>query len=190
METEHVTKAEIKERKRQAKTEQQIKVERSRMMKKIGWWIGGAIIIGGPIGWFAWKVATSPVLSSDDLRRQELAGCVQHNGIGTHIHPVLTIRLKGERVEIPENTGIDSDCMHPIHTHDNSGTLHLEFPKPRDVRLKEFFEIWGKRFDSQCIFEHCNGSEGTVKMTVNGQPNTEFGEYVMHDHDQIEIMYE
>ena len=80
--------------------------------------------------------------------------------------------------------------MHPIHTHDSTGMLHLEFNEPRDVKLSEFFEIWGKRFDSQCILENCNGDQGTVKMRVDGQESTEFGNYMMRDGDQIEIVFE
>lgn len=149
-----------------------------KVMKNIGWWILGVIVVGGGVGWFGWKVATAPVLSDEDMRKQELAGCVQHDGKGVHIHPELAIRIQGENFEIPANVGIDS-CMHPIHTHDNSGTLHLEFKKPRDVKLSEFFEIWGKSFDWQ-----------GAKMTVNGQESTEFGNYVMRDHDQIEIVFD
>lgn len=148
-------------------------------MKNIGWWVLGGIIVGGGLGWFGWKVATAPVMSDEDVRRQELASCVQHNGVGMHIHPELTITVKGEKTEIPANTGIDSGCMRPIHTHDNSGKLHLEFKKSRDVKLSEFFEIWGKPFDWR-----------GAKMTVNGQENTEFGNYVMRDHDRIEIMFQ
>lgn len=55
----------------------------------------------------------------------------------------------------------------------------MEFKKPRDVKLSEFFEIWGKPFDGQA-----------VKMKVNGQENTEFGNYMMRDHDRIEIVFE
>lgn len=116
--------------------------------------------------------------------------CVQHTGIGMHIHPHLAVILKGEAQTIPANVGIDAGCMHPIHTHDDSGTLHLEFPTTQDVRLGQFFEIWGKTFSSQCIFDWCTGEEGTVTMTVNGQENTEFENYMMKDGDRIEIRYE
>lgn len=148
-------------------------------MKNAGWWVLGAVVIGAGVGWLGWKVAMAPVLSDEDMRKQELASCVQHDGKGMHIHPELTITIKGEKIEIPANTGIDSGCMHPIHTHDNSGTLHLEFKKIREVKLSEFFEIWGKPFDWQ-----------GARMTVNGQENTEFGNYVMRYYDQIEIVFE
>ena len=117
--------------------------------------------------------------------------CVQHQGVGIHIHPHLKIVIKGEEEAIPVNIGIVSPvCMRPIHTHDANGTLHVEFPKPRDVRLTEFFLIWGKQFNSNQIFDFQNGPEGQVKMFINGQENMEFENYIMKDLDQILIMYE
>lgn len=118
--------------------------------------------------------------------------CVQHQGgIRMHIHPQLKIIIKGQEQIIPQGLGIVSPtCMRPIHIHDISGTLHLEFPKPRDVRLAEFFLIWNKPFNSDQIFDFTNGPDGQVKMFVNGQENTEFENYIMKDLDQILIIYE
>jgi len=111
---------------------------------------------------------------------------------GLHWHPELTIYIKGERQEITPNIGIGG-VHQPIHTHDNSGTLHLEVSglvTKDETALGRFFRIWGKEFNSNCIFDKCNGSEGTVKMTVNGQENTEFENYLMRDGDKIEVRYE
>lgn len=117
--------------------------------------------------------------------------CIQHQGLRMHIHPHLTIMIKGLQQPIPANIGIVSPvCFRPIHTHDASGTLHLEFPQPRDVRLAEFFLIWGEEFNSNQILDFVNGPEGQVKMMVNGQENTEFENYIMKDLDQIIIIYE
>jgi hypothetical protein len=49
--------------------------------------------------------------------------------------------------------------------------------------------VWGKNFNSSCIFEYCNGPDGKLTMTVNGKENFEFERYVMHDKDQIIIKY-
>ena len=116
--------------------------------------------------------------------------CVQHTGLGMHIHPNVRIVIKGEEQTIPANIGIQPGCMRPIHTHDDSGTLHLEFPGEQDVRLGQFFAVWGKTFNKNCIFDRCNSPEGTVKFFVNGQPNEEHENYPMKDGDKIEIRYE
>lgn len=117
--------------------------------------------------------------------------CVTHDS-GMHIHALLSIYINKKPVSIPGNIGITPApfCMRPVHTHDDSGTVHLQFPSQTDVRLADFFKMWGKRFDSQCILDKCNGSEGKVRMFVNGRENRFFERYIMHDQDQIEIRFE
>ena len=120
-----------------------------------------------------------------------------------HWHPKLTIIIKGERQLIPTNIGIsigkniDNQIsgmrMSPTHTHESDGTLHLEnnrpWLKPDTLTLGYFFEVWDKNFNSSCIFEYCNGEAGTLTMTVNGKPSYDFGDYIMHDKDNIIIEY-
>ena len=59
-----------------------------------------------------------------------------------------------------------------------------------ETRLKKWFQLWGKDFNSNCIFDKCNGPDGTIKIYVNGQENKEFENYLMKDGDNIEIKYE
>ncbi len=124
---------------------------------------------------------------------------------GIHWHQELKIIIKGEVITIPANIGIGMQyagyplydqmmMMTDMHTHDDSGTLHWEIMegpvKKEDVRLANFFAIWGKKFDNNCIFEFCNGTEGKMTMLVNGKENTEFQNYLANDKDKIEIRYE
>lgn len=121
-----------------------------------------------------------------------------------HWHPKLKIIIKGEGQFIPPNIGIsignimDTQIsgmrMSPTHTHESDGTIHLEnnkpWLKPETLTLGYFFKVWGKNFNDSCIFEHCNGENGTLTMTVNGNPNYEFEKFMMHDKDEIVIEYE
>ena len=124
---------------------------------------------------------------------------------GIHWHPKLSIYIKGQKQEIPADIGIGKQyasskwydsmmSMTDFHTHDNSGTLHWEVmdgPVTRDhVTLKAFFDVWGKPFSSTQILDAKNGPNGTVRMTVNGQQNTEFENYQVKDKDDIVIRYE
>ena len=124
---------------------------------------------------------------------------------GIHWHPQLAIYIKGQKQEIPANIGIGKQyasskwydsmmSMTDFHTHDASGELHwevMEGPVTKDhVTLKAFFEVWGKTFNSNQILDTKNGPDGTTKMFVNGQPNTEFENYQVKDKDRIEIRYE
>lgn len=122
-----------------------------------------------------------------------------------HWHPNLEIKVNGENIIIPANIGIGpkySDSPHydsmmrmtNMHTHDASGKLHWEVmmnaPRPEDMYLGNFFQVWGKTFNTECIFEYCNGPEGSMKMFVNGNPNYNFEKYMVRDEDKIEIVYE
>ncbi|MBI2079457.1 hypothetical protein HYT84_01725 [Candidatus Micrarchaeota archaeon] len=122
-----------------------------------------------------------------------------------HWHPQLKIIIKGEEQPIPTGIGvslgnvIDTNLgmdfgMSPTHTHDDTGTIHLENKnpkaKPETLTLGYFFKVWGKTFSQNCIFEFCNGPDGNVSMTVNGKDNTDFGNYFMKDNDKIVIKYE
>ncbi len=105
---------------------------------------------------------------------------------GMHWHPVLTMYVKGEKLELPPDMGLGAVHM-PMHTHvDDSarGIIHLEFSgmvRRNDIMLGRFFEIWGKDMRSFGPNMH---------MTVNGKESTEYESFVMHDGDKIELRYE
>lgn len=114
---------------------------------------------------------------------------------GIHWHPKLTVLIKGEKQEIPADFGLGA-IHSPIHTHvadSKEGVLHMEMSglvTKDETKLNKWFQLWGKQFNANCIFDKCNGSEGTVKMTVNGGENTEFENYLMKDSDRIVVKYE
>ncbi|MBI2543273.1 MAG: hypothetical protein HYW24_03745 [Candidatus Aenigmarchaeota archaeon] len=122
---------------------------------------------------------------------------------GIHWHPHMEIEIKGEKIVIPTNIGIGTQYsnspyydsmmdMTNMHTHDDTGVIHWEVmhaPRMEDVHLGNFFEVWGKTFNSNCIFDYCNGPEGMLKMFVNGKENKEFEKYVIKDGDDIVIRF-
>lgn len=143
------------------------------------------LLIVGVIGLITaagWWLLTRPGISEEEIVSRK----------GLHWHPGLTIIIKGEKQEISANIGIGA-VHQPIHTHDSTGVLHLEIQglvTKEEIKLGQFFKIWGKDFSSNCIFEFCNGEDGNVKMIVNGQENKDFENYLMKDKDRIEIRYE
>ncbi len=121
-----------------------------------------------------------------------------------HWHPNLEIIIKGEKVVIPANIGIGASYssspfydsmmdMTNMHTHDDSGTLHWEVmmhaPTSQDMYLGNFFQVWEKTFNENCIFEFCNGPEGSMKMFVNSKLNNDFEKYIVRDDDRIVIEF-
>lgn len=114
----------------------------------------------------------------------------EHVNLALHIHPILEIEILGEPYIIPADTGISSEGMRVIHTHDETGKLHVEGPYPYDFVLGDFFTIWGKNFNSTCIFQYCENENYDLKMYVNGIESEEFENLLLLDRDLIQIVYE
>jgi hypothetical protein len=110
-----------------------------------------------------------------------LSDLVQH--YHTHIHLIV----EGHDVPVPLDIGLDAatQTYAPIHTHDTRSVIHIEANvKNYHSDVQNVFDIWGLRFNSQCVGGYCNG----VKMWVNGKSTTAFGAYVMQPHDAITIV--
>jgi len=130
------------------------------------------------------KLAPDPVVDEIELERatQELVlGCTTDMATTYHIHPRLTIFVDDKRFAVPSEIGIEEGrCMHPIHTHDASGKIHVESPKAANFTLGDFFLVWDKKFDAL----------GTLdKMTVNGADSTEGENLILKDDDEIVLNY-
>lgn len=167
------TKTERKALKQHEKLQAREGAERKRRFKKIvSWILGGGLTIAA-IGGLIWFAITRPPIPESDI--------ISQNGI--HWHPVLAIYVKGVKQEIPTNIGIGA-VHQPVHTHDATGTIHLEFQglvRTQDITLGQFFINWGK--DMQSFGQN-------MKMTVNGDENIEYGNYIMRDKDHIELRFE
>jgi hypothetical protein len=56
---------------------------------------------------------------------------------------------------------IDDDCVYQLHTHDNSGIVHVEPQTPHQTfTLAQFFDIWGQPLSST----GAAGYTGTVRV--------------------------
>lgn len=132
---------------------------------------------------FLWYLATRPPTPEADIVSKR----------GLHWHSQLSITTNGQKQEVSANIGIGGGAMKSTHTHDISGQIHLEkqgLVTKNDISLAQFFKIWGKQFNSNCIFDSCNEADKKVKLFVNGVENFEFENYTMKDKDVIEIKYE
>lgn len=132
---------------------------------------GVLLVLGG--GQDKQKVASGDVVSQASL----------------HWHAQVAITVNGKREKVPANIGISS-VHNPIHTHDQSGQVHMEFEsgpvKRQQLLLGEFFKAWKQPFSpTQLAGKH----GGRVTMLVNGKPNSQFESYQMKDKDEIELRY-
>lgn len=97
-----------------------------------------------------------------------------------HIHPQLTIDLDGKNEIVPANIGLGGSCEHALHTHDTTGTLHVESQTQRDYTLGDFYKVWG---------ENIQRPGYSVTMTVDGKPSQEFDKLILKDGQNIILDY-
>lgn len=114
-----------------------------------------------------------------------------------HNHPTLKVISNGIAIAVPAHIGMvqvgkaedpllygdhslekyGMQGMSPLHTHDDSGTIHVESNNVRDYTLGEFLDIW-QGLD-------VNGK--AVQATVNGNPVSDFRNIILKDGDSISL---
>ena len=117
------------------------------------------------------------------------AGIDPGAGLALHIHPSVEIEVLGDRIIIPANMGITNQGMRAIHTHNFDGVLHVESPYPHQFYLADFFKIWGRNFNPQCIFEHCSDQDHSLKVYVNDIESNLIEDLPLVDKERIKIVY-
>ena len=133
---------------------------------------------------------TSPQPPKTTTNRDIALSCTTDMATQFHVHVHLEISIKGEKQEIPANIGINGLCMNPLHTHDNSGTIHIESPERRDFTLSDFFVVWNKTFNKDQILDVKIDEHYMIRETVNDKEVKEYEHIILHDKDQISIFYE
>jgi hypothetical protein len=112
-----------------------------------------------------------------------------------HIHAHLDIFINGEAYPIPSNIGIiPNQCIYWLHTHDDTGVIHIESPENRTFTLGEFFDIWGENLSNSQIFDNTvgEGDNNTLNVYVNGKQvdtGTDFRKISINAHDEIALIY-
>jgi hypothetical protein len=120
-----------------------------------------------------------------------------------HIHPWLQIWINGKNVTIPSGIGITdpaqvgtvggepefgangngNTCFEPMHTHDDSGLIHIESATDTNYTLGEFFTDWNLTYTYAIVngIQHpivfnqtdilgykVNSSSDSLKLLVDG----------------------
>lgn len=178
---ENISKKEEYDQKKAQKERARQAHARKRAVRRAMPVVLGVLVVVAGVGWLVWRSQANPIRRDDLIATR-----------GIHWHARLSIIIQGGERVIPANIGLGA-VHSPVHTHDPDGVIHIEYSgvvTRDDVRLGRFFEVWGETFNSECIFDFCNGPDGTVRMFVNGEANSEFDAYLMRDGDRIEIRYE
>ncbi|MEM0382066.1 MAG: hypothetical protein QW580_05330 [Nitrososphaerota archaeon] len=120
-------------------------------------------------------------LDKNSLLNMYLKGNEQ---VSMHIHARLRVLVDGEEIKVPANIGIAADGrMRVIHTHDETGLIHVESPVWMDFTLGDFLAIWGKTISDECFDNYC----GKVRVTVNAAEVKDPLNIILRDGDEIII---
>ncbi|HYZ51199.1 MAG TPA: hypothetical protein VE593_09955 [Nitrososphaeraceae archaeon] len=112
-----------------------------------------------------------------------------------HIHAHLNIFVNGQLMYVPPQIGIIPEkCIYWLHTHDETGIIHIESPIKRDFTLGQFFDLWKKKLENPQIFDNIFNEKGSSmpQIYINGNklPNgTNYRDVKLHAHDEIALVY-
>jgi hypothetical protein len=110
-----------------------------------------------------------------------------------HVHPHLSIFVKGVQVQVPRLIGAapkpPQGCLYWIHTHDASGIIHIESPTlappgASGFNLGMVFDIWGQPLANNNVA----GFQGPVSAYVNGMKyDGDLRQIPLISHQQITL---
>src|SRR5919197_3717658 len=136
--------------------------------------VGILVAITGGIGAYYYTMGSNSSSLSSTASRLTVDGiqCNPMEHVAFHIHTHLDIFINGKSFTVPSQIGIKSDerCLYWLHTHDDSGIIHVETPEKRDFTLGQFFDIWNEKFSNSQIFNYTTTSSGgdTLSVYING----------------------
>jgi hypothetical protein len=162
--------------------------------KKIKRFIVIGLIIAVVIG-IGLAVASSKYLSGSDAAALTVDG-IQCNAVEQlvfHNHAHIDIFIDGQPYSIPSQVGIlPGKCIYWLHTHDDSGIIHIESPVTRNFTLGQFFDIWKKKFSNTQIFDNIANGTNAMSVYVNGnkiKADASFRNINLNEHDEIAIVF-
>jgi hypothetical protein len=193
------------EREQREREEQEAKGKRKRRMR-IG--IGAAVVVVAAIVAFAVLSGgseKSTPLKADKLNAQATPGPWNTGTAGLekraaamglpdpsdtvfHIHANLKVYTDGKPQKIPANVGIDQDnqFITSLHTHDDSGVIHMEAVQPYPFKLGQFFLVWNVPLSSTQLGSYNVGKGLVLQLWVNGKLiKGDPASYVMKAHDRM-----
>jgi hypothetical protein len=125
------------------------------------------------------------------------AEVISANTTRMHIHPQLSILIRGVSEALPANIGIDRalwrdhsldrfgvNGQSPLLTRDSSGTIHVESNTVRDFTLHEFLGVWGQSIDYSQVVGNIVQPGESACIYVNGQSTSLSSDVVFADQQK------
>jgi hypothetical protein len=108
-----------------------------------------------------------------------------------HIHALLRIYVNGLLSPLPADIGIDSakGIESSMHTHDGSGIIHMEAPRPYPYTLGDFFSVWGVKLGPAQVGGLKGYGGNRLHFYLNGKPLSNPAARVLHKDDSVVIGY-
>jgi hypothetical protein len=113
-----------------------------------------------------------------------------------HVHSHLDIIINSVYFLVPSQIGIPGNCFYWLHTHDESGKIHIEAPMLRDFTLGQFFDIWNKQLSNDQIFNYVANANNPLNVYINGTKvpdGTNYRDIKLNTgrdaHNEIAIVY-
>lgn len=121
-------------------------------------------------------------------KAQILSACTGHAPGNFHYHANFEIRQDEKRIDIPANIGVIGDCIHPVHTHDMSGLIHVDYPKDIPFTLGDLFDTIGIIFNDEQIGLVKKHDGYTVLVLVDDRPRkNNYRGIILKDKETIKI---
>jgi hypothetical protein len=77
-----------------------------------------------------------------------------------------------------------------LHTHDDSGVVHIESASSVPYVLGTFFGVWGVRLNARCIGRYCADSTARLRVFVGGRPyRGDPSAIILREREEIVLAY-
>jgi hypothetical protein len=134
-------------------------------------------------------------LPADPIAGARAAGLSlgQMEGTAKHFHAHLDVLVNGQKIPVPANLGIatSSQQLAELHTHDDSGVLHIEAATTnKRYTLGQLFDEWNVRLTATSIGGLKTDAGHTLTAYVNGKPQTgDPAAIELTPHKEIALIY-
>lgn len=118
------------------------------------------LVYGGVVGASAWP--DGPTAAGNGATVDGVV-CAAGMTETFHVHSHLAIFNNGQQLALPKSIGLPGSCNYELHTHDNTGIIHIETPNDKRFTLGQFFDIWGQPLTTTNVA----GFQGNVVVYIN-----------------------
>lgn len=176
------TKAQRKEQARRDRLELERRMARRRTTRRL-WAVLVVVAIAAAVAWLATRPGGGrdgrlpgllssrtpwPANTATLAERLGELGLPRAGG-AQHVHAHLGVFIEGQAVDVPSEVGIAGAIHSPLHTHDDTGVIHVESEVPRTFTLGELFDVWGVRLSASCVGGYCADGASTIRAFVGGE---------------------